>query len=68
MVQYIEFALFCRPDKAFMPDPAFNRLKHKPIPNTGFSNEMARPGGILFQFLSQMPHIITQIVAVFDRV
>ncbi|EMU85783.1 hypothetical protein ECMP0210176_0724 [Escherichia coli MP021017.6] len=42
--------------------------KHKPIPNTGFSNKMARPGRILFQFLSQMPHIITQIVAVFDRV
>ncbi|EMV13893.1 hypothetical protein ECMP02101711_0723 [Escherichia coli MP021017.11] len=42
--------------------------KHKPIPNTGFSNKMAGASGILFQFLSQMPHIITQIVAVFDRV
>ncbi len=68
MVQFIEFKLFCRPDKAFTPDPAFNRLKHKPITNTGFSNEMAGAGGILFQFLSQMSHINTQIVTVFDRV
>ena len=45
-----------------------NNSKHKPIPNTGFSNKMAGAGGILLQFLSQMPHIITQIVAVFDRV
>ena len=41
---------------------------HKPIPNTGFSNEMAGASGILFQFLSQMSHINTQIVTVFDRV
>ncbi len=54
MVQYIEFTRFCRPDKALAPHPAFNRLKHKPIPNTGFSNEMAGASGILFQFLSQM--------------
>ena len=45
-----------------------NNSKHKPIANTGFSNEMAGASGILFQFLSQMSHINTQIVTVFDRV
>ncbi len=45
-----------------------NNSWHKPIPNPGFSNKMAGAGGILLQFLSQMPHINTQIVAVFDRV
>ncbi|GCN54129.1 hypothetical protein HmCmsJML168_01951 [Escherichia coli] len=29
---------------------------------------MAGAGGILLQFLSQMPHINTQIMTVFDRV
>ena len=45
-----------------------NNSKHKPIPNTGFSNEVAGAGGILLQFLSQMSHINTQIMTVFDRV
>ena len=38
------------------------------MPQYGFSNEVAGAGGILFQFLSQMSHINTQIMTVFDRV
>ncbi len=42
--------------------------QHETIANTGFSNEMAGTSGILLQFLSQVSHINTQIVTVFDSV
>ena len=41
---------------------------HKAVTDAGFGQQVFWPGRIGLQFLPQMPHINSQIVAVFDVV